>query len=303
MANIVVGTTTQNNKRRSILAIHKAWGPSWFDSVPRDLLPPDVTSPFDLSKRLLLQIAATSKQETTLKDATVRWRESMQARFDSRTPRSSGRTRTSRQRYLIPDDLDRLGRLPAAPGHVAPRTVQTPKVQQDRIELKVPAKLRTLAPKLSVKRKRVSTAKETEEGHPQKRLSKDGTKQLVRVRNHLIVRPVSPLVQSLASASSQANSQDESTPPSAQKGSGKSIFVGDNTDESEEDNVDVISSDDGLESCEGSVVLQRLIQQVHWSQESRECCTRCRKAIVSIQYAIDRASATIRSSHSHVQID
>ncbi|VAZ81181.1 hypothetical protein LAUMK7_05736 [Mycobacterium kansasii] len=294
MANIVVGTTTQNNKRRNILAIHNAWGAGWFDLIPRDLLPPRVTSPFHLSRRLLLQITAACKQGITLMDAIVDWRTSIQARLEGQVPRSSKRTRISKSTFLIPDDLERLNQTPAAPGRGAFRAAQISGIKQDRIELKGPPVLRTLAPKPSLKRKQDESVEDADGERVQMRLSKDGTKQLVRVRNHLIAQPVPPPTQSVAGPSQQP-SQGDNIPPSAQRDFGKSIFIED-TDESEaeEDNV---SQDSGTQSCEASIVLQRLADQASWSQDSRKCCAKCKRAVASVRYAIHRATAVIKSSH------
>lgn len=51
------------------------------------------------------------------------------------------------------------------------------------------------------------------------------------------------------------------------------------------------------QSCEGSLILARLANQVNWSQDSRECCDKCRADIASVQLAIDAALANIAVAH------
>lgn len=83
-------------------------------------------------------------------------------------------------------------------------------------------------------------------------MSKDRTKQLVRVRNHLILRLVLPLTPS----------QGDNVPTSRQKGLDRSMLIKD-TDESEA-REDDISKDSGLQSCEALLVLERLVDQIGW---------------------------------------
>lgn len=285
MANIIMGTITQTNKRRNIKAIHTAWGPAWFDMIPKDLLDPKSTSPFKISRRLLLQIAALCKQGVTLMEAIVEWRAAIEARLVGQVPRSSYRKRVSKKTFIIPDDLERLNRMPATLGRGVSRAAQISGVKQDRIQLKGPPMLRTIAPKPSLKRKQGDQVEGADEEHAQKRLSKDRTKQLVRVRDHLISRLVSP----------PTPGQGDDVPTSGQKGFDKSILIED-TDKSEAGEDDM-SEDSGLQSCEASIVLERLVDQMGWSQDSRKCCVKCKKVVESVRRAIDHATAVIQSSH------
>ena len=299
MALLMMGTITQSNKRQSILAIHRSWGLDWFDSIPKDLLPPDVTSPAHLSKRLLLQIAVTCKRGVSLDDAINQWKESLEARLGGRVQRASRDSRISQKRYILPDDINRLYQTPTKTDQAAQKALENSirEIKQDRIQLKAPAKLRTLAPKPDAKRKRDSTGTEPGGERQQKRLSKDGTKELVRVRNHLIVRPVSR--EESADGASQLISQAEGgVPPSAQRDPNRSIFITD-TDSEEEPFQDLDDAGDSSQpqSCEGALILGRLADQVSWSQDGRECCNRCRTAIASVQHTIDRAVADIAAAH------
>lgn len=294
MTLLMMGTIIQNDKRQSLLAIYGSWGLNWFKSVPRDILPDDVTSPTDLSRRLLLQIAATCKRNISLDDAVKQWRESLEARLGGRVQRASRNSRISQKRYILPDDINRLYRTPTDQ-KAFEKSIK--EIKQDRIQLKGPVKLKTLAPKLDMKRKHDSTDAELDADQPRKHLSKDGTRELVKIRNHLISRPV-PATESLVDAS-QSMSQAESIPPSAQRGLGnKSIFITD-TDSEEEVFQDIDDTNGGSQSqsCEGSLILARLASQVNWSQDSRECCDKCRVDIASVQLAIDAALANIASAH------
>ena len=302
MANAVIGTTTQNNKRQSLLAIHRAWGPDWVDSIPKDILPANVTAPIHLSKRLLFQIATTCKKDISLEDAVQQWKESVKARLDRQVRKTSSDSRTSQKSYILPDDISRLYQLPTLHNQAAQKTLEKSirEIKQDRIQLKAPPRLFTLAPKPDAKRQRGPGTTELQDDHPPKRLSGDGTKQLVKVRNHLIVQPVPK--ESVAGAS-QPTSQADSLPPSAQRDLNRSIFVGD-TDSDEdlvEDIGDVSDAENSggghSQSCEGSLILQRLGDQVQWSQDGRDCCKACRTAIASVQYAISRATAKIVLAH------
>jgi len=111
------------------------------------------------------------------------------------------------------------------------------------------------------------------------------------------VRPV-PTTDSTAGAS-QSTSRAGSIPPSAQRGLGnKSIFITD-TDSEEEVFQDMDDINDGSQSrsCEGSLILARIANQMNWSQDSRECCDKCRADIASVQLAIDGAFANIALAH------
>ena len=295
MTLLMMGTIIQSNKRQSILAIYASWGLNWFDSIPRDILPPDVTLPAHLSRRLLFQIAATCKRNVALDDAIKQWKESVEARLGGRVQRASRDSRISQKRYILPDDVDR----PSADNKAAQRALERSmrEIKQERIQLKAPAKLKTLAPKPDAKRKNDSTRAELDENHQKKRLSKDGTREMVRVRNHLIVQPV-PTTDSIAGAS-QSTSRAGSIPPSAQRGLGnKSIFITD-TDSEEEVFQDMDDINDGgqSQSCEASLILARLANQVNRSQDSRECCNKCRADIASVRLAIDAAFANIALAH------
>ncbi|KAG9511884.1 hypothetical protein KCV07_g9847, partial [Aureobasidium melanogenum] len=166
-----------------------------------------------------------------------------------------------------------------------------------------------LAPQPAAKRKHDYTteAEEGIAGHRQKCLSKDGTRELVRVRNHLIAWPVPALEEDSAAGASQASDQAEGLPPSTQKAVGHlSLFVTD-TESEREGNVQQIEGsgdvedvedledtgeggnggkgDDGgdhSQSCQGALIVERLADQVQWSQDSRECCNICWTAIASI---------------------
>jgi len=297
---LMMGMIIKSNKRESVIAIYQSWGGNWFNSIPEDLLPPDVTSPAHLSGRLLLQIAGTCKRGVSLDDAVKQWRGSVEARLGGRVQRASRDSRISQKRYILPGDIDR----PTANNKAAQRALERSmrEIKQERIQLKAPTKLKTLAPRPDAKRKHDSAGAEPDGNQQNKRLSKDGTRELVRVRNHLILRPVP---QESFDSASQLISQAEGLPPSAQRGLGdKSILIAD-TDSEEEVFQDMDDTNDGGQSqsrsqsrsCEGSLVLGRLADQVNWSQDGRGCCNDCRAAIASVQYAIDRAVAKITAKH------
>jgi len=247
-----------------------------------------------------LQIAGTCKRGVSLDDAVKQWRGSVEARLGGRVQRASRDSRISQKRYILPGDIDR----PTANNKAAQRALERSmrEIKQERIQLKAPTKPKTLAPRPDAKRKHDSAGVEPDGNQQNKRLSKDGTRELVRVRNHLILRPVP---QESFDSASQLISQAEGLPPSAQRGLGdKSILIAD-TGSEEEVFQDMDDTNDGGQSqsqsqsrsCEGSLVLGRLADQVNWSQDGRGCCNDCRAAIASVQYAIDRAVAKITAKH------
>lgn len=117
------------------------------------------------------------------------------------------------------------------------------------------------------------------------------------MRYHLIVRPV-PTTDSVAGAP-RSISRAGSIPPSAQRGlDNKSIFITD-TDSEEEVFQDMDDTNDGSQSqsCEVSLILAGIADQVNWSQDGRECCDERRADVASIQHAIDGAVANIALAH------
>jgi hypothetical protein len=55
-ANIVIGSSADLSKQRSLKIIYEAWGSDWFDKVPKELRDPRWMRAEECSKRLLAQI-------------------------------------------------------------------------------------------------------------------------------------------------------------------------------------------------------------------------------------------------------
>lgn len=132
------------------------------------MLPPNVTSPAHLSRRLLLQIAATCKREVLLDDAVKQWKESLEARLGGRVQRALRDSRISRKKDVLLDDIDRLYRTRTTYNYAAQKALEKfiREIKQDRVQLKAPVKLKTLAPKPDAKRKHDSTEAELDISHP-----------------------------------------------------------------------------------------------------------------------------------------
>ena len=218
--NIVIGTSTQVTRRRNIATIEEFWGVDWFQSIPKDLLPPNITSPEGLSKRVLYQMTANCKKKVPLLDAVQAWRSSMTKRLDpGRVPVHGQRTRLTP--YLLPDDIAGLNRRPADQQGRRTTDMFFPEIQEDRLEiLPLSTTYRPLASrpipasrgKSTLKQPSTRKRKRQNENDDQ-RTSIDGKWKLKRVGKHMIREPV---VDSNPSTPAR-QSDDDNLPPGLQQ--------------------------------------------------------------------------------------
>ena len=133
--------------------------------------------------------------------------------------------------------------------------------------------------------------------------------RLVKTRNgHLIREPIRVAEESDASQNGtpwssgpqSISTQDQPVVSSQFTQRQATVPIGSERDSASEDrHLDDSGSedkDDGID-CEGSMILNRLKTQFSWSQDGRQCCKKCRDAITSAQYSINRALMGINSAH------
>lgn len=232
-ANIVIGSSADLSKQRSLKVIEEAWGPDWFDRIPQDLRDPQWMRAEECSKRLLAQVTLNARRGYSLEKAIDHWTRSMQRRTDE-SARREHRISLPRSRHLILDDVRSLNdRAPNEDSSDAsqPRQVTLPDSPKDdrlRVEL-VPAFEGTLPlqkkPDLSAarpsrprKRKRNtseaavvnSSADESGQEGDGWRVVADGKEMVKRVKNALVRKPVEVV-------SPEPRSSLGSVPPSAQR--------------------------------------------------------------------------------------
>lgn len=238
-ANIVIGSSADLSKQRSLKVIEEAWGSDWFDKIPQELRDPQWMRAEECSKRLLAQVTLNARRGYSLEKAIDHWTRSMQRRTDE-SARREHRISLPRSRHLILDDVRSLNeRVPNDDSSDASQARQvtlpdSPKDDRLRVEL-VPAFEGTLLPQkksdFSVAgpsrppRKRKKNTSEaavvdsaTEESGQEAdgwRIVGDGNEMVKRVKNSLIRKPVEV-------TSPEPQSSVGSVPPSAQRPQGVS---------------------------------------------------------------------------------
>lgn len=232
-ANIVIGSSADLSKQRSLKIIEEAWGSDWFDKIPQDLRDPRWMRAEECSKRLLAQVTLNARRGYSLDKAIDHWTQSMRRRTDE-SARREHRISLPRSRHIILDDVRSLNeKVPNEDSSDASQVRQvtlpdSPKDDRLRVEL-VPAFEGTLPPQkkpnLSAarpsrprKRKRNasevavvdSSADESGQEGDGWRVVADGKEMVKRVKNALVRKPVEV-------TSSQPQSSVGGIPPSAQK--------------------------------------------------------------------------------------
>jgi hypothetical protein len=217
-ANIIIGTSAQQTKRNCIGLIDKAWGPGWFEKIPRAMRHPTWARPEDCSKRLLAQIAANVRQDILLEDAVVEWEKAIQQRNDYGARKALG-IKSKATPYLIPSDiatLNRVTRLENQGKRTGDGFFQSD-TKEDwlQVQLVPPPSTREIAtppnytegplPKpTAAKKKKKRLREEQQEEEMQEsewRTSKDGTVMIKRVRSHLIRKPIEEIPETDSSPS------------------------------------------------------------------------------------------------------
>lgn len=106
-ANIVIGSSADLSKQRSLRVIEEAWGSDWFERIPHELRDPNWSRAEECSKRLLGQMTTNVRRGHTLEDAIDHWTQSMRRRTDESARRAHGIT-LPRSPYIILDDVRSL---------------------------------------------------------------------------------------------------------------------------------------------------------------------------------------------------
>lgn len=106
-ANIVIGSSADLSKQRSLKVIEEAWGSDWFGKIPPDLRDPNWSRAEECSKRLLGQMTTNVRRGHTLEHAIDHWTQSMRRRTDESARRAHGIT-LPRSPYIILDDVRSL---------------------------------------------------------------------------------------------------------------------------------------------------------------------------------------------------
>jgi hypothetical protein len=214
-ANIVIGSSADLVRQRSLREIEQAWGPGWFGKIPHELRDPNWSRAEKCSKRVLKQMAATVRHGHNLEHAIEHWTQSMRRRTDESARRVHGII-LPRSPYIILDDVrslnensvDRSGARDAGHNDIP----ESPKDDRLRVELVPPispiqqftkktdysAARPSRAPK---KRKRAvpgapsaalvdSSRDEGADEADGWRVLTDGKEMVKRVRNSLVRKPV-----------------------------------------------------------------------------------------------------------------
>jgi hypothetical protein len=106
-ANIVIGSSADLSKQRSLKTIEQAWGSDWFDKIPQDLRDPRWMRAEECSKRLLAQVTLNARRGYSLEKAIDHWTQSMRRRTDEGARREH-RISLPRSRHVILDDVRSL---------------------------------------------------------------------------------------------------------------------------------------------------------------------------------------------------
>jgi hypothetical protein len=213
-ANIVIGSSADLSKQRSLKVLEDAWGSDWFEKIPTELRDPRWVRAEECSKRLLSQMTTNVRRGYSLEKAIDHWTRSMRRRTDE-DARREHRISLPRSRYIILDDVRSLNeRDPSADSdtqHALQSAIpDSPKDDRLRVELvsafappsppsnkpdysaarpyRTPRKRRRNASEAAV----VNSSGDEGEGHDDDgwRVVTGGTEMVKRVRNSLIRKPV-----------------------------------------------------------------------------------------------------------------
>lgn len=106
-ANIVIGSSADLSKQRSLKVLEDAWGSDWFEKIPTELRDPRWVRAEECSKRLLSQMTTNARRGYSLERAMDHWTRSMRRRTDE-DARREHRISLPRSRYIILDDVRSL---------------------------------------------------------------------------------------------------------------------------------------------------------------------------------------------------
>lgn len=289
-ANIVIGTSAQLSKRRSIRVIEDLWGPGWFERIPEEIRDPGWTRAEECSKRTLTQMIANAKQGYSLPGAVEHWGAAMRTRTNE-TARRERRITQPRSPYIILDDVRSLNKDTQDTQDTG-RSRLDDKEDRLMVELVAPHPPPGSAPskpsqspparrRPNAKRKRALS-----KGHlPDKatdddgwRKSSDGTCLLKRAKNQLLRKPVEVEPHS---------SDDKQTPPPDDPSS--QLRVDELTPPPDETPSDEISTEcsPGPPSCDGPSIALLLVKFADLYDEIcshdpdtvrlvQRCCDSCR---------------------------
>jgi hypothetical protein len=313
--------------------ITKAWGTHWHDTFEYGGL---IQGPDSLSRRVLEQMAAACKAGLTA-HVVERWCSmKMLLRVHRPLAKGTNRTQPRRSKHILPADfeglIDTLCKRKIEGGTT--EDVFFPGLREEGHGLLQPDQTAVVTsittseqgasratPVLRSTRKRklqeTKETEETEETDDGKRvLSKSGNWRLVKTRNgHLIREPIRLAAEEASESSSapqhDSNSQshssglpqitltqDQSEIPSQYTQRQDTLSI---SSSQHDDNEPEIRAHDA--GCDASLVLDRLTNQLQWSQDTREYCKTCKDAIAAAQYALDRAAMIIRGAHNHSDVD
>ena len=290
-ANIVIGTSAQLSKRRSIRTIEDVWGPGWLQRIPEEIRDPRWTRAEECSKRTLAQMMANAKQGYSLAGAVERWEAAMRMRTDE-TARRERRITLPRSPYIILDDVRSLNK----DTRDTDRSRLDDREDRLRVELVAPhppadstSSKPAQSPPARRRPKRKRKRALSEEHPPDKatdddgwRKSSDGRWLLKRVKNQLIRKPIDIEPDSLA---------DKQTPPPDDPSS--QLRVDESTPPPDETSPDETSTEcnPGPPSCDGPGIALLLAKFADLYDDMRShdpdtvrlvqrCCDSCRSYVL-----------------------
>lgn len=233
-ANIVIGSSADLSKQRSLKTIEQAWGLDWFGKIPQDLRDPRWMRAEECSKRLLAQITLTARRGYSLEKAIDHWTQSIRRRTDE-SARREHRISLPRSRHIILDDVRSLNeRGPNEGSSGSPHALHvtlpdSPKDDRLRVELvtafdgALPPQKKpdfpAARPSRPPKKRKKNTSEEAvvdssgDEGAQEAdgwRVVADGKEMVKRVKNSLLRKPVEIAPPDLQLSGG-------SVPPSAQR--------------------------------------------------------------------------------------
>lgn len=204
-ANIVIGSSADLSKQRSLKVIENKWGADWFDKIPDKLRDPRWVRPEECSKRLLGQMTTNVRRGYSLDDAIKSWTASMHRRTDESARREHGIT-LPRSPYIILDDVRSLNQNPQADADPQIEESESPRQDRLRVELfppQTPSSASKSRPDFSAakptrpprKRKRLQhDAPVVDEDGPEDndgwRVTANGKEMSKRVGNTLVRKPI-----------------------------------------------------------------------------------------------------------------
>jgi hypothetical protein len=213
-ANIVIGSSADLSKQRSLKVLEDAWGSDWFEKIPTELRDPRWVRAKECSKRLLSQMTTNARRGYRLEKAIDHWTRSMRRRTDE-DARREHRISLPRSRYIILDDVRLLNeRDPSEDSDTQParQSAIPDSPKDDRLRVELVSAFAPLSPSSNkpdysaarpskTPRKRKRNASEgamvnssgNESGEDDNdgwRVVTGGTEMVKRVRNSLIRKPV-----------------------------------------------------------------------------------------------------------------